>query len=156
MKAYALLLFFHSIFRWLVLSGLAYALFRGIRGWTGRRLFTFIDNKVRHITATLAHVQLVIGYCLYFNSPLIQWFRAHYKEAVRQLPVVFFGLVHIILMTLSIVLITIGSAVAKRKATDPEKFRAMTVWYAAALVIIFLAVPWPFSPLAKRPFFRTF
>jgi hypothetical protein len=156
MKAYALLLFLHSLFRWLVLSGLLFALFRGIRGCFGNKPFTLLDNKVRHIAATLAHVQLVIGYCLYFNSPLVQWFRAHYREAVRQLPVVFFGLIHIVLMTLSVVLITIGSAAAKRQRTDAGKFRTMTIWYGAALVIIFLAVPWPFSPLARRPFFRTF
>jgi hypothetical protein len=156
MRMYSLLLSLHSLFRWLVLSGLLFALFRGIRGWSGKKPFVSLDNKVRHIAATLAHVQLVIGYCLYFNSPLVDWFRAHYREAVRQLPVVFFGLIHIILMTLSVVLVTIGSAAAKRKRTDAEKFRTMTIWYTAALVIIFLAVPWPFSPLARRPLFRTF
>lgn len=156
MKTYSLLLFFHSMFRWLVLSGLLYALFRAVRGWKGRRAFTAMDNKVRHLTATVAHVQLMIGYGLYFNSPLVQWFRTHYAAALRQLPVVFFGLIHIILMTLSIVLITIGSAKAKRKTVDEEKFRTMALWYSVALVVIFLAIPWPFSPLAKRPFFRTF
>lgn len=156
MKTYSLLLFFHSLFRWLVLSGLLYALFRAVRGWVGRRTFAALDNKVRHITATLAHVQLIIGYVLYFNSPLVQWFRSHFRDAVRQLPVVFFGLIHIILMTLAITFITIGSAVAKRRNTDLEKFRTMTLWYGVALAIILLAIPWPFSPLAKRPFFRTF
>jgi threonine/homoserine/homoserine lactone efflux protein len=156
MKVYSLLLFFHSLFRWLVLSGLAYALWRGVRGWSGRRVFSSTDDKVRHTTATLAHVQLVIGYGLYFNSPLVQWFRGHYREAMGQLQVVFFGLIHILLMTLAIVLVTIGSAAAKRKTTDVRKFRTMTLWYLAALVIILLAVPWPFSPFARRPFFRTF
>jgi len=156
MKAYSLLLFFHSLFRWLVLSGLVYVLVRAVRGWTGRKAFTALDNRARHITATLAHVQLMIGYGLYFNSPLVQWFRTHFREAVRQLPVVFFGLIHIVLMTVAIVLITIGSASARRKRTDTEKFRTMMLWYGVALFIILLAVPWPFSPLAKRSFFRTF
>ncbi|MBN9386016.1 MAG: hypothetical protein J0H74_34990 [Chitinophagaceae bacterium] len=156
MRTYSLLLFFHSLFRWLVLSGLLFTLSRAALRWTGQKSFTRLDNKLRHITATLAHVQLTLGYVLYFNSPLVQWFRTHFREAVRQLPVVFFGLIHIILMTLAITFITIGSAVAKRKSTDLEKFRTMTLWYGVALAIILLAIPWPFSPLAKRPFFRTF
>jgi hypothetical protein len=139
MKAYPLLLSLHSLLRWLVLTGLIYALYRGIRGWAGRHVFSSLDNKVRHISATLAHVQLAAGYVLYFNSPLTQWF---------------FRSLHIILMTLSIILITIGSAAAKRKTSDPAKFRTMTVWYAVAIMIIFLAIPWPFSPLAQRPLFR--
>jgi hypothetical protein len=156
MKIYSLLLFLHSLFRWLVLSGLIFTLSRSALKWAKQKPFTPIDNKLRHISATLAHVQLIIGYTLYFKSPLVQWFRTHFREAVRQLPVVFFGLIHILLMTCSIVLITIGSAKAKRKTTDAEKFRTIMLWYAAALTIIFLAIPWPFSPLAKRPFFRTF
>jgi hypothetical protein len=139
MKLYSFLLSFHSLFRWLVLSGILYALFRGIRGWRLRTVFTSFDNKVRHITATLAHVQLVLGYCLFFVSPRPQWSK-----------------IHLVLMTASIVLITIGSAAAKRRETDMAKFRTMTVWYGAALLIIFLAVPWPWSPLAQRPLFRTF
>ena len=98
MKAYSLLLFLHSLFRWLVLAGLLYAIFRAVRGWRRRKVFTATDDRVRHTTATLAHVQLVLGYCLYFNSPLVQWFRAHFREALRQLPVVFFGLIHIMLI----------------------------------------------------------
>jgi hypothetical protein len=54
----------------------------------------------------------------------------------------------------AIIVITIGSAMAKRKATDRERFKTMLTWYAIALLIIFLAIPWPFSPFANRPYFR--
>jgi len=58
-------------------------------------------------------------------------------------------------MLTAIVIITIGSALAKRKKTDKEKFKTMLVWFSAALLIIFIAIPWPFSPLANRPYIRT-
>lgn len=153
---YSYLLIFHSIVRWGVLLSLFYAIYRGVRGWVGRTVFTAQDNSIRHITATMAHVQLTLGYVLYFNSPLISYFRAHFHEAIRQFDFLFFGLIHIILMTLSVVLITIGSSVSKRLDTDHGKFKVMTLWFALALIIIFIAIPWPFSPLANRPYLRSF
>jgi cbb3-type cytochrome oxidase subunit 3 len=30
----------------------------------------------------------------------------------------------------------------------------MLVWFTIALIIIFIAIPWPFSPFANRPYFR--
>jgi uncharacterized membrane protein len=116
-------------------------------GWSRGAVFTKQDHAVRHITVTMAHIQLAIGYVLYFNSPLVTYFRSHYQEAIRQFDFLFFGLIHILLMTLAVVGITIGSAVAKRQDT---------IWFSVALIIIFIAVPWPFSPLANRPYIRPF
>jgi len=37
---------------------------------------------------------------------------------------------------------------------DKEKFKIMLLWYGIALIIILIAIPWPFSPLANRPYLR--
>lgn len=153
---YFILITLHSIFRWAVVISLLFAICRGLRGWTGRHLFSTFDNSVRHVTATIAHVQLMLGYVLYFNSPLVAYFRAHYHDAVKQLDFLFFGLLHIIGMTISVIVITIGSSMAKRQSNDKDQFRTMTIWFIIGLIIIFIAIPWPFSPLAKRPLLRTF
>ena len=137
---YPYFLFFHSLTRWLVLSSLLYSLARGFRGLALKKAFTPVDDAVRHITATIAHVQLVIGYFLYFEGP-------H--------PGLFFRVIHVSLMTLAIVLITAGSSLAKRQAADRAKFRTMVLWFGLALLIIGAAIPWPFSPLAQRPYIRT-
>ncbi|WP_345213896.1 hypothetical protein [Mucilaginibacter gynuensis] len=153
---YPYLIFFHSVFRWLVLLSLFYAITRGIRGWLTHQSFSRSDNAIRHITATIAHIQLAVGYILYFQSPLVAYFRSHYHEAVKQFDFLFFGLIHISMMTVAIILITIGSSAAKRKTTDIAKFKTMTVFFLLALLIIFMAIPWPFSPLANRPYLRSF
>ena len=57
----------------MVVLSLLYAIYRGLRGWISKRSFTLADNSVRHITTTIAHVQLALGYVLYFNSPLMYW-----------------------------------------------------------------------------------
>ncbi|GAB3935893.1 hypothetical protein GCM10028804_55460 [Larkinella terrae] len=153
---YPILLIVHSAFRWLVLVSLCYGTYLGIIGWGRKTSFTKSANFVRHTTATIAHIQLVIGYTLYFNSPTIAYFRSHYKEASQQFDLLFFGLIHIILMTLAVICVTIGSAASKRKELDRSKFKTMTIWFSLALILIFIAIPWPFSPLANRPYFRAF
>ena len=153
---YALLLFFHSLFRWLVLVSLLYAIFRAYKGYTTNSLFTKTDNSIRHWTATIAHVQLVLGFMLYFTSPIIKYFFANFKQEIQRIDLAFFGVIHFLFMLTAIVVITIGSALAKRKLTDKEKFRTMLVWFSIALGLISLAIPWPFSPLANRPYFRPY
>ncbi|CAG5003161.1 hypothetical protein DYBT9275_03078 [Dyadobacter sp. CECT 9275] len=153
---YIYLLFFHSLFRWLVLAGLVYAVYKGFKGWMQKGTFTKTDDTVRHVTATISHIQLTIGYVLYFNSPVIAYFRSDYSEASKHFEFMFFGMIHILLMTIAVFVISIGSSVTKRLATNEEKFRTMAIWYAVALLIIFCAIPWPFSPLANRPYIRPF
>lgn len=151
---YLALLFAHSLFRWLVLVSLLYATVRGYQGYASGSAFTKRDDSVRHWTATIAHIQLLLGFTLYFQSPVVKAFFANVGESIRQLDAAFFGVVHVGIMFVSIVVITIGSALAKRKSTDREKFKTMGIWFSVALLLIFLAIPWPFSPLANRPYFR--
>src|SRR5688572_27207653 len=106
---YPYLLFFHSIFRWLLLISLVYAIYRGFRGWFGKVPFTKQDVNVRKITTSLSHIQLTVGYVLYFDSPVAGYFRSNFSEAVKHFDLLFYGLIHIGLMTISIVLITLGS-----------------------------------------------
>ncbi|MCT3918921.1 hypothetical protein HZP98_04470 [Elizabethkingia anophelis] len=152
---YQTLTFYHNSMRWLVLLSLLLALYRAYKGYFSKSEFSKTDNAIRHWTATIAHIQLMIGMILYFQSPMIQYFFANFKTAVHQdFSMLFFGLIHSSLMLISIVLITIGSASSKRKETDTAKFKTMMIWFTIALVIIFIAIPWPFSPLANRPYFR--
>src|SRR3989338_8559910 len=116
---------YHSWLRWLILAFLLYAIYRSWRGIKTKSPFSKTDNFFRHWTATLFHIQIA-----------------------------FFGLIHMLLMICVIVMITIGSALAKRRQTDLEKFKTMLWWFGIALIILLIAIPWPFSPFAHRPFFR--
>lgn len=153
---YQTLIFFHSLIRWLVLGSLIYAIFRAYTGYSASRVFSSTDNAVRHWTATIAHIQLLLGAALYFNSPVIRSFFTHFRDSIHSINAAFFGVIHILIMFTAIITITIGSSVAKRSVSDQEKFRKMLVWFSIGLALIFLAIPWPFSPLANRPYFRSF
>ncbi|KPE50929.1 hypothetical protein [Chryseobacterium indologenes] len=151
---YQTLTFLHSLFRWIVLLSLIYSIWMAFRGYFYQKKFRKTDDSVRHWTATIAHIQLVLGIILYSKSPVIKYFWKNFSEAKASPDLLFFGLIHISLMLTSVVLITIGSALTKRKETDREKFRTMLIWYFIALALIFIAIPWPFSSLANRPYFR--
>jgi hypothetical protein len=151
---YQTLTFLHSIFRWLVLLSLFYSIFRAYQGYFSDKIFSKTDDSVRHWTATIAHIQLVLGITLYSQSPIIKYFWKNFTEARESFDLFFFGLIHISLMLISIILITIGSSISKRKTDDREKFKTILIYFVVALVIIFIAIPWPFSPLANRPYFR--
>ncbi|HEY0299149.1 MAG TPA: hypothetical protein VGB84_08015 [Arachidicoccus sp.] len=98
----------------------------------------------------------MIGIILYTQSPVVKYFWKETKIGLQNLDITFYGLIHIFLMLSSIAVLTIGSALAKRKPTDKEKFKTMLVWFSIALIIIFIAIPWTFSPFSRRPNFRTF
>jgi uncharacterized membrane protein YfcA len=154
MIMYQALIFLHSTLRWFVLLSLIFSIFRACKGYFNQKDFSQNDNRLRHWTATIAHIQLMIGIMLYTQSPIIKYFWNNFDEAAKNLELLFFGLFHMVLMLIAIVVLTIGSALAKRKPTDQQKFKVMLIYFSLALFLILLAIPWPFSPLAHRPFFR--
>ncbi|MBT1702784.1 hypothetical protein [Chryseosolibacter indicus] len=151
---YLTLLAFHSAFRWLVLLSLCVSIYQAFKGVRNNKLFSKNDNALRHWTATIAHIQLIIGILLYTQSPIVKYFYSNWHEAVNNIDMLFFSIIHFLLMICAIVVVTIGSASAKRKETDHEKFKTMLTWFSVALVLIIIAIPWPFSPLANRPYLR--
>ena len=153
---YSILLTLHSLFRWLVLISLLLAVFRAYQGWLGNKLFSARDNSLRIATVTIAHIQLVLGISLYCISPVVRYFLNYFKQAVHERQIRFFGMEHITMMVIAIVLITIGSVKAKKQPTGQQKFKTMAIWFTIALVVIFSSIPWQFSPLTSRPYFRWF
>jgi hypothetical protein len=153
---YSILLALHSLVRWFVFGSLLLAIFRAYYGWLSKSGFSRFDNSIRHWTATIAHIQLILGLWLYFISPVVAYFLQHFSTAVHERVIRFFGMEHITMMLIGITLITIGSAKAKRKTNDPEKFKTMAIWFTIALLVILSSVPWSFSPLISRPNFRPF
>ena len=150
------LLILHSINRWLVLASLFYTIGTALSGLRSGRAFSGADNTVRHVTATISHIQLLLGLSLYMISPVVKFDVTESVGTGLVSEHTFFRLIHIAFMAIAVVVITIGSARAKRVGSEKEKFRTMFVWFGVALLIVLAAVPWPFSPLANRPYFRSF
>ena|SRR5690242_15350641 len=155
---YPEILALHSLFRWVVVASLLFAIYRSYKGWFSNKPFLKFDNAVRKWTATIAQIQLAIGILLYSISPLVHYFLDHFKKALPEREVRFFGMEHAIMMITAVIFITIGSSKAKRKSVDKQKYKSMSIWFSIAMLIILSSMPLPFSPppFVQRPFFRTF
>ena len=132
------------MFRWLVLVSLIYAIYRGWRGWKSKNVFTRQDNIIRYSTTTIVQVQWLLGITLYFMSPIVAYFLNNFKEGMGIRQIRFFGLEHIFVMFLAVIVISVGSVKAKRKKTDHDKFRTMTIWFLIGLILILSSIPWSF------------
>lgn len=146
---YEIFVFFHSIFRWLVLMSLLYAIGSSIQGLISKRAYTSADGLARTLATTISHTQLLIGFTLYFViSPITQYFMK--SGSGDNTEIWFFGIYHIAMMLGAIIVMTIGGSIAKRAGTDHARFKAITIYFSIALSLILLAIPW------FRPFFRNF
>jgi hypothetical protein len=153
---YELLIPLHSYIRWILLTCLLYSILKSILGLKIRLPYSAFDNTI-HLTASIvAHLQLIIGFILYFKSPIVLYLRTIGTEGLSYSDVAFFGVYHITFMVVGILLIIIGTAKAKKALTDKDKHTEIFTWYGFAMLFIVAAIPWPFSPYVSRPYFRMF
>jgi hypothetical protein len=153
---YETLLPYHSFIRWLVLLALLYSVVSALLGLLGNRPYTKLDNIMRSVTSGLSHVQLLIGMMLYMKSPLVKFFFKDTHQGFKYADITFFSVFHIGMMMTSVVLLTIGAAKARRLTEAADKHKTILIWFGIALIVILLAMPWPFNPFASRPLLRTF
>ncbi|GAB3543576.1 hypothetical protein [Spirosoma fluminis] len=153
---YPVLVALHSALRWFVLGGLVVTLFSAYSGWITARAYRPADQTLRIVTTSILHTQLLVGFYLYTISPIIKHYWS-YKPSFSESPEFpFFGLIHISFMFTSVILMTVGSSKAKRQTDPQRKFKTTAVYFTIGLLLILIAIPWPFSPLAARPFVRPF
>lgn len=153
---YAILLTIHSWFRWLVLLSLVYTLSRSYHGLIRERAFSLFDNIARRATVGIVQTQFLIGLALYVFSPMVRYFLENFGTAVHERNARFFGMEHITMMFIAVAVISAGSVKVDKNQTDRGKFRLIVIWFSVGLLIIFLSIPWEFSPFTRRPYFRTF
>jgi hypothetical protein len=153
---YGLLLQIHSLVRWLVLAGLLLPLIQSYSGLLWPRPFSKYDRRVVVLGTMAAHTQLLAGLTLYMSSPFVALFWSGPGEGAANRQLLFFSVIHIFGMAASVVLMSVGSSLAKRATEDRQKFRLIATYWTIAAVVILLLIPWPISPLAQRPLWRPF
>jgi cytochrome bd-type quinol oxidase subunit 2 len=144
----------HSVFRYLLLIVLLVTIYLAWEGRLLNRKYTKTNRILAGATSGISHIQLLLGFSLYIQSPVAQGFWT--QKSFQWSDNLFFGFVHFTLMSVAIIVITIGAALAKRETDDKKRFKIIFQYFIFALVIILIAIPWPFSPLAQRPFIREF
>lgn len=142
---YTGLLHTHSFLRWIMLLLLIVTVFRAYNGWKSNRSYTSADKKLSLFTLIFSHVQLLIGFVLYMVSPTVQLALSDMGSAMKDKMLRFWAVEHISAMIISIMIITIGHALAKRAQSDSQKFKKTFTFFLAGLILILITIPWPFT-----------
>ncbi len=129
---------FHSGWAYLALALLIFAIINSFLGSSSKKEFTAKDRKIALFGLIATHIQLVVGFILYFVSPLGKDGLGEMKNAALRLT----SLEHPLLNIIAIVLITIGWSKHKKAITSQAKFKSIWLFYLLGLALILLRLPW--------------
>ena len=133
----------HSGFRWIALIFLILAFVNAYRKQKIKADFLPKDKKLTLLAMIFMHVQIGLGLVLYFTSNKVNFGENTFSDSVVR----FFTIEHITLMLLAAVFVTIAYRKAKTGHSDKGKFESITFWLLATLIVVLLAIPWPFREL---------
>jgi hypothetical protein len=129
----------HSGLRWVVLILLVYAILNAIAARNSNE-YTKKDKMINLFTMVSLHLQLVLGFILYFTSSQVNFSGEWMKNPVQR----FYGLEHISVMILAIALVTFARGKAERSKDTNAKHKKIRIWFTVALLLILISIPWGF------------
>ena len=153
---YALFLTLHNLTRWLVIVFAVLVLVRAFRGWLKGLTWEKSDDRAGILYTSFLDTQFLLGLMLYFLfSPWPSQLFANFSAGMKNPIVAFFGLEHVIPMVIAIVVAHMGRAFSRKAADAAAKHRTAAIWFSVSVVLILIAIPWPFLAYG-RPIFRLF
>jgi hypothetical protein len=149
------LLHLHNLLRWVILILLLVSLVKAYSGWQQKKVFSQGDKRIWLFTMIAGHITLLLG--------LYQWLLGRYGMLKTDLPegvsvmkdkfYRFFWVEHPLFMILAIVMLTLAHGMAKKAVPDEVKYKRAFWFFIIALLMILVAVPWPFRTGIGRPWF---
>lgn len=138
MDTYSIIQKFHSGWAYLALTLLVIAVLNSVIKSTTNKEFSAKDRKIALFALIGAHIQLVVGFVLYFVSPL--GFASLGEMAIKEVRLT--SLEHPLINILAIVLITIGWSKHKKLQDSKAKFKTFCIFYGLGLLLIVSRIPW--------------
>ena len=134
----------HSGFAYLAFLLLVIAVVNSFIGLFSKKDFTERDRKIALFALAAIHTQLLIGFIVYFVSPLgfpnisnLGMGEIMKNADLRQTVVE-----HPLMNLIGIVLITIGWMKHKKLTTSESKFKTFSIFYGLGLLLILSRIPW--------------
>ena len=128
----------HSFLAYIVLALLFLASVNAITGMLNKRLFKDRDLRLSLFALIVTHLQLLVGFILYFISPKgIDVFGQMSNSALRLT-----SLEHPLINIIAVVLITIGWSKHKKEESNNGKFKKIALFYSIGLILILSRLPW--------------
>ena len=132
----------HSYWAFLVIIILTLIVINSIIAKFSGRAFNTKDLRLSLFGLIFSHIQLLIGFILYFTSP---WFNQFYqigmdllKNAESRLYLIEHPLINIV----AIIFITLGWSLHKRQLDSSKKFLRIGIFYGLGLIFLLSRIPW--------------
>lgn len=135
---YLILQHSHSGLRYISLFLLLLLFYRSFRGLKSNTYLSS-DKRIATFTTISLHIQLVIGFVLYFMSPKVIFDSSSMQSDLLR----FFTMEHILLMLIGISFITVASVKAKRQS-GRKSYLSLLIYGGIGFLIILAGIPWPF------------
>jgi hypothetical protein len=145
MNIHSIFVHIHSGLRWLALLFIMLAILNAALRLNRKSVSHLKDYVFNRLALIIMHLQLVFGLVLYFISPKVVFSASSMKDSVLR----FFLVEHIGLMILAVILVTIGYIKSDRAVEGRIKYRLLIIYYSIVLLLILLAIPWPFRGLGS-------
>lgn len=133
---YSTFLILHSVIRYFVLIMLIVLVFKSLAGWMGKSAYTPGDNKISLFTLIFTHTQFLVGICLYFMSPFVQFSSETMKDPFAR----YWTVEHVSMMLIAVVLITVGRSTSKKISDAVARHKRLFILNVIALVIILAGI----------------
>ncbi len=150
----AALLIIHSYYRWIVLFSMLVQMIWVLYHRNSNTVFRRQHLCLMILFSLIYDIQLFIGALLYIQSPLVKTFLADISTGIHQRQLRFFGMEHIAMMSLAILLFNGITLFCIKKTGQNNVFHFIFKWHLWIYIMIITSIPWSFSPLTNRPNFR--
>ncbi len=135
---YSILQHSHSGIRYISILLLIILFVRSIQG-LGSKTYASKDKAIATMTTISLHIQLVIGFILYFISPKVLFEPATLNSDLLR----FFTMEHVLMMLIGIGFITAASVKAKRH-NNSKSYKTLLIYGGIGFIILLAGIPWPF------------
>jgi len=138
----------HNVLRWVVLIAAFAAIGMAWQGVISKRAWTRGDRLRSVALVASLHLQLVLGLVLYALSPVVRAGFQDMATAMGNRGIRFSVVEHIFLMIVAVVVVQVGSVMAKKAKDDAKKHKRAAIFFTVGLLLVLGGIPWfrPFFP----------
>jgi hypothetical protein len=153
---YGLMLFIHSLTRWIVVLGTLFFFFRSLKGWIKNEEWTAQDTHFIWGFNQVFGYQILFGLTMWLGlSPITKAVFKDFGLIRENFVMLFWFLLHGTAMILALGIFQTAKAKAKRISEAKTKFKIFTLTFALIITIFLIAIPWPWYKFG-RPLIRMF
>lgn len=147
------LLILHSWLRWLVILLGLWAWISAFRHLVGDKQYLQVHRRSGLLFMISCDVQLLVGLLLYFVDGWASRWQT-IAQTMGDATARFFTVEHEVMMIIAWILVHVGWSQVKKSSDASRKLSRSVIFFGIALLLILLAIPWPFREVA-RPWLRT-